>query len=177
MKTELEINEPQRLSGDSRATSLSVLMVYDNIRAGQRAKELCDRLRQQLAPEAELHLRVWSLSALQLPTFAQAAASQAEHAAVLIVAVHGDNALSRPLQNCLQPCARGIRSADGTLVAQLHGVLKMSEALCPAYACLRNIARHVRVSFFSEVVELADVELDRNFEVCGTRPALWSRIR
>src|SRR5262249_26980373 len=162
MKTELEIKEPPRLSGDSRATSLNVLIVYDHVRAGQRAKELCDRLRQHLAPEPELHVRVWSLSALQLPTFAQAAASQAEHAAVLIVAVNGDNALSGPVQDCLHRCARGIHSAGGMLVAQLHGVLKMNQELCPAYACLRKIAHQVRISFFSEVVELAEVELDRS---------------
>jgi hypothetical protein len=160
MNTELGINGKGRIHCDSHATSLNALIVYDEVRAGKRAKELCDRLRKQLAPESGLNLRVWSLSALQLPTFAQTAARQAEGASVLIVAVHGNSALSRSVQSCLHTCAHGIHSADGALVAQLHGVLEKKEELCRAYACLRQIAHHVGVRFFSEVVELPEAERD-----------------
>jgi len=139
---------------------MEVLIVYDSVRSGKRAKELCDRLAQQLAPDSELNFSVWSLSALQLPTLAQAVASEAEHAALLIVAVHGDKTLPQPVRNCLYWCAREIHAADGALVAQLHGILKMNEEICPAYGCLREIAHHVGVRFFSEVVELPEAELD-----------------
>jgi len=149
---------------DTQTSSLDVLIVYDSVRSGKRAKELCDRLGQQIAPDRKLNFSVWSLSALQLPTLAQAAASEAEHAALLIVAVNGDKTLPRPVKSCLHWCARGIHRSDGALVAQLHGILKMYEDLCPAYGCLRQIARHTGVRFFSEVVELPEVELDYSFK-------------
>jgi hypothetical protein len=44
-------------------------------------------------------------------------------------------------------------------VAQLHGILKMKEECCAAYGCLRQIANHTGVRFYSEVVELPDEEL------------------
>src|SRR6267143_2247508 len=159
-------------NGETHASSLDVLIVYDSVRSGKRAKELCDRLGQQLAPDCKLNFSVWSLSALQLPTLAQAAASAAEHAALLIVAVNGDKTLPRPVKSCLHWCARGIRAADGALVAQLHGILKMNEELCPAYACLREIAHHAGVRFFSEVVELSDGELGYSLEAIhkGAQP-------
>src|SRR6267154_597231 len=144
---------------------MEVLIVYDNIRSGKRAKELCDRLAQQLAPDSELNFSVWSLTALQLlPTMAQADARAAEHAALLIVAVNGDKTLPRLVKSFLHRCARSIHAADGALVAQLHGILKMNEELSPVYGCLRQIAHHAGVRFFSEVVKLPEGELDYSLE-------------
>src|SRR2546422_2785452 len=143
------------MSIETHTSSADALIVYDSVRSGKRAKELCDRLGQQLAPDCKLNLSVWSLSALQLlPTMARAAASEAERAALLIVALDGDRTLPRSVKSCLHRCARGIRAVDGALVAQLHGILKMNEELCPAYDCLRQIAHHAGVHFFSEVIEV-----------------------
>src|SRR6266481_6524694 len=137
------------MSIETHPNSSDVLIVYDSVRSGKRAKELYDRFGQQLSPDCELNLSVWSLSALQLPTLAQAAASAAEHAALIIVAVNGDKTLPRPAKSCLHRCARAIHAADGALVAQLHGILKINEELSPAYGCLRQIAHHAGVQFFS----------------------------
>ena len=158
------------MSIETHTNSLEVLIVYHSVRSGKRAKELCDRLGKQLAPDCKLNLSVWSLSSLQLlPATARAAASAAEHAGLLIVAVNGDKTLPRSVQSCLHRCAHGIRAADGALVAQLHGILKMNEELCPAYGCLREIAHHAGVRFFSEVVELPDNELDSSLEAIHER--------
>src|SRR6266436_3542726 len=158
------------MSIETHTSSLDVLIVYDTVRSGKRAKDLCDRLGQQLAPDCKLNLKVWSLSALQLlPTMAQAAASEAEHAALLIVAVNGDKTLPQLVKNCLHSCARRIRAADGALVAQLHGIVKMNEEFCPAYDCLRQIAHHAGVQFFSEVIELREDELDYSLEAIHER--------
>src|SRR5437016_5812473 len=143
---------------------MEVLIVYDSVRSGKRAKELCDRLKQQLAPNCKLNLSVWSVFAQQLPTLAQAAAREAERAALLIVAVNGDKRLPQFLKNCLRWCAREIRLTNGALVAQLHGILKMNKELCPAYGCLSQIAHDVGVRFFSEVVQLLEGELDYSLE-------------
>ena len=158
------------MNSETHTNSLDVLIVYDSLRSGKRAKELCDRLGQQAGPDSKLNLSVWRLTALELlPPLARAAASEAEHAALLIVAVNGDKTLPRPVKSCLHRCARGIRAADGALVAQLHGILKMNEELCPAYGCLREIAHHAGVRFFSEVVELPDNELDSSLEAIHER--------
>jgi len=149
------------------------LIFYDSVRSGKRAKELCDRLGQH----CELNLSVWSLSALRLPALARAAAHEAERAILLIVAVNGDETLPRHVKTCLHRCARAIHAADGALVAQFHSILKMNEELCPAYGCLKQIAHHAGVRFFSEVVELPEDELDcfsgriaARVGTSGTRP-------
>src|SRR5882762_8063394 len=149
------------MSIETHTSSPDALIVYDSVRSGKRAKELCDRLGQQLAPDCKLNLSLWSLSSLQLlPATARAAASAAEHATLLIVAVNGDKTLPQPVKSILHRCARAIHAADGALVAHLHGILKMNEELCPAYACLRQIAHYAGVRFSSEVVQLPEDELD-----------------
>src|SRR5258705_535856 len=120
------------MSTETQTHNLDVIIVYDSVRSAKRAKELCDRLGKQLAPDSKPNLSVWSLSALQfLPTTARAAASKAEHAALLIVAVHGDKTLPRLVKSFLHRCAHAIHAADGALVAQLHGILKTNGELCP----------------------------------------------
>ena len=133
-----------------------VLIVYDSVRSGKRAKELCDRLGQHY----ELNLSVWSLSALRLPALARAAAHEAARAILLIAAVNSDETFPRHVKTFLHRCARAIHAADGALVAQFHSILKMNQELCPAYGCLKQIAHCTGVRFFSEVVELPEEELD-----------------
>ena len=158
---------------ETHTSSLDVLIVYDSVRSGKRAKELCDRLGQQLAPDCKLNFSVWSLSSLQLlPATARAAASAAEDAGLLIVAIHGEKTLPQPVKSFLHRCARAIHAADGALVAQLHGILKMNEEICPAYGCLREIAYHAGVRFFSEVVELPEGERARLTEHIPTEATL-----
>src|SRR6267143_4226802 len=94
---------------ETHTSGLGVLIVYDSVRYGKRAKELCDRLGQH----GELNLSVWSLSALRLPALARAAAHEAERATLLIVAVNGDKMLPRSVKRCLHWCARGIHTSDG----------------------------------------------------------------
>ena len=144
------------MNSETQTNSSDVLIVYDSVRSGKRAKELFDRLGQH----CELSLSVWSLSALRLPALARAAAHEAGRAILLIVAVDGDEMLPRHVKTCLHKCARAIHAADGALLAQFHSILKMNEELCLAYRCLKQIARHASVQFFSEVVELREDELD-----------------
>src|SRR5437867_13121571 len=116
MTRDFSVNPPTKrkssMNIETHTSGSDVLIVYDSVRSGKRAKEFCDRLGQHLAPDSKPNLSVWSLSALQLlPTMARAAASAAEHAALLIVAVNGDKTLPRPVKSCLHTCARGIRAA------------------------------------------------------------------
>lgn len=159
-------NENSKVSIETHTSNSDVLIVYDSVRSGIRAKDLCDRLGQH----CELNHSVWSLSALRLPALARAAAHEAERAILVIVAVNGDETLPRHVKTCLHRCARAIHAADGALVAQFHSILKMNEELCPAYGCLKQIAHHAGVRFFSEVVELPEDELDcSSGRICARR--------
>jgi hypothetical protein len=170
MQTEIE-NIPNQPSG-----SLNVLVAYDGLRAGIQAKELCDRLTRKLGPANELHLGFWSLSALQLPQLAQSAAEEASETDLLIVAVDGDEVLPRPFKSWVSQCLRKIRAHGGTLVVQLHGIVKMTHELSPAYECLKHLADDARVGFFAEVLEPAGDKLDESLESIHRRAHMRSSV-
>jgi len=141
------------------AAGLHVLVVYDNLASGIKAKGLCDRLAQPFKPALPWALSFWSLSALALPLLAREAADEAAQTDLLIVVVDGDLALPPALKSWLSRSARGLRTRAGALVAQLHGILKMDQEASPAYACLKHIAEDSAVDFFAEVVAPADDKL------------------
>ena len=113
------------MNSETQTSSSDVLIVYDSVRSGKRAKELCDRIGQQLAPDYKLNLSIWRLSALELlPPLARAAAREAERATLLIVAVDGDKTLPRTVKSCLHwRRALGASSPTEYRTGQLFPVL------------------------------------------------------
>ena len=64
-----------------------MVIIYDKVVVGKRAKELCDRLQSRLGPEYELNLSVWNMARLQNPALARLAAEAATHVDLLVVAI------------------------------------------------------------------------------------------
>ena len=46
------------MNSETHSSGLDVLIVYESVRSGKRAKELCHRLGQQLAPDWKLNFSV-----------------------------------------------------------------------------------------------------------------------
>jgi hypothetical protein len=154
------------------ATRLNVLVAYDNLRAGIKAKNLCDRLAQRLLPSPELRIGFWSLAALELPGLTRAMLDEAADADLLIMAVNGDQSLPTPVRRSVARCLRRVRANGGALVAQLYGILRMDEELSPAHACLKGLARAMGVDFFSEVVDPREDDFERRLQAIQERADL-----
>jgi hypothetical protein len=169
MKNEMQKTVPS-------AASLNVLVVYDQLYSGIKAKDFCDRLTQQLEPARELRLSFWSLSALHLPPLAQAAEQEASETFLLLLAVNGEEMPSPSVKSWISRCLRGMRVNGGALVAQLHGILRMNLELSPAYKCLKHIADGTGMDFFSQVIEPASEALDNSIKSIHTRAHLRSPV-
>lgn len=150
--------------GDTSVTSVKVLLVFDSVLAGKQAKELCDQLGKRLGPEFELHVGLWSTTVLKDSDLAQAAVTEATSAALIIIAVNGDQPLAAPVRSCLHKCASRLHAHGGALVIQLHGILKMDEEVASAYCFLKHLAEQTGVGFFSKVVTLPVGEADYSIE-------------
>jgi hypothetical protein len=168
-------NELQNILNPSLA-SMKVLVAYDKLGCGIRAKDLCDRLTQHLAPTCKLQLSFWSLSALQLPLLARAAEDEATQTELLIIAVNGDEALPPSIKSWISRCTRRLRSHAGALAVQLHGILRMNQELSPTYKCLKHIADDAGVHIFSEVVELAGEKVDNSIKSIHKRAHMRSPV-
>jgi hypothetical protein len=130
-----------------------MVILYDSLPAGQRAKELCDRLATQLKTECDLRFHCWNFSVLSDAVAARVVSLQAMSAPCLIVAFNAKDDLARPVAEFLRQSARALRAAGTALVAQLHGIPGGKEEPLPALRCLQGIAATAGIPFFSEVIK------------------------
>lgn len=160
---------------------MNVLVIYDRLYSGIKAKALCDRITQQLPLACELRPTFWSLTALQSSQLAQAAEEEAIRTNLLLVAINGDEAQPSCVKSWTSRSLRGMRANGGALVTQLHGLLRMNLELSTAYERLKHIADGRGVDFFSEVVEPAGETLDHSLESiherAHTRSSMLDAIR
>jgi hypothetical protein len=166
----------QQINGNQSATCPNVLILYDSVASGKRAKELCDRLGKELDREDEPTFSLWNLASLQVAPLAQVALADAAGVALLIVAVNGDDALPPSVKSWISRWGRVARTTGGALVAQLHGIVRMNEELSPAYACLKHIANDEGLDFYSEVVEPSAEESDYSLEAIHERAQMRTSL-
>jgi hypothetical protein len=163
-------------SMNALAASLNVMVAYDNVCSGIKAKYLCDRLTQRLPPRFELKLSLWSHSTLQIPQLARAAEDEATQTDLLIVAVSDDKALQPMVKSWISRCARKLRPHAGALALQLNGILKMNHELSPAFECLKHISDDSGVDLFSEAIDQTSETLDSSIECIHKRAHMRSPI-
>jgi len=156
------------------AASLNVVVAYDDVCSGIEAKDLCDRLGQQLESSIELKLDFWSFASLQFAELAPMAAEEAIQAHLLIISVHGKRDLDPTVKTWLNHWSRRTQPRGRAIVAQFRGILKMDRELSPAYGFLKHTAECGGVEFFSEVVATSGESLSQTMQAThgsAQRPA------
>lgn len=162
------------------AVEVGVLVVYDNVRAGKCAKELCDRLQKYLGSECELNIHVENLAALRIPDPAQTAAETSTRPGLLILAVNGNESLPSVARNWISQYAGKTHVAGCAIIALFHGIIRMGLVFAPAYDDLKRIAGKAGADFFSGVLELTDSDfadcMNEIHERARMRPAVSDEI-
>ena len=133
--------------------SRDLVILYDTLHAGKRAKEMCDRVAAQLESDCLLRFHCWNFTLLSDPVSARVVATQVMSAPCLIVACNGNDELAQPVKAFLKRSARVLRTAGSALVAQLHGIPGGKKEQLPAHRCLNEIAATAGIPFFSERIE------------------------
>jgi hypothetical protein len=146
---------------------VEVLVIYDNVEAGKKAKGLFDRLQRFLGSEYNLFLRLWNMAALQAPSLAQVALQTVEWPGVLVIAVDGNKPLPQFFKRWLGQCARRPHPAVGAIAVHIYGVPQAKHALSHPCMDLRQIAREAGMAFLSEGTQLADDALNHIHDEAG----------
>lgn len=133
--------------------ALDMVILYDSLHAGQRAKELCSRVAGRLGDAYDMKFHCWNFSMLSNPVAARFVTIQVMSAPCLIVACNGNDDLARPVETFLTQSTRAMRASGTALVAQLHGIPGGKEEQLPAHRSLKQIAASAGIPFFSEVIK------------------------
>lgn len=130
------------------APSFNVVIAYDDLESGKRAKRTCDFLASQLGRDAQCSTQMWKFEILDLPHLGQIAAEDAQAADVIIVACRGTEALPGQVKEWIDSWAARQPQALA-LIALFDPTVGEPEAMGRIRDYLASVARRRSMGFFS----------------------------
>lgn len=128
---------------------LHVVAFYEDLRAGELAKEIFDRIRSRVPRDTNTTPRLWRFDLLQNAHLEDLAAVDVADAVVIVVAARGTRPLPNSLLNCIAEGLLHKHIARVGLVAILDGADEIANQALPAYRQLQALCRNAKLRFFS----------------------------
>lgn len=131
--------------------ALRVAVLYEDQRAGQRAKELCDRLAVRLHYAVRFYHHLWRFDLLAQPGWSDKAAEHVTEADVVIIAGHTASTLPPFLSDYLERWLPRKNSQTSALVALFDARDSTPADPAPLREYLRALAALAGMDFFIRV--------------------------
>lgn len=122
--------------------ALNVMLIYEDLAAGRRAKELLDRLRHRLGPEAEMEIHLCRFDLLQVPQFREEAMEHGLGADILILSARHGVEVPSHVQDWLETCRNAGASRSAALVMLLDEPRPVASAGAARSAPVRLSVTH-----------------------------------
>jgi hypothetical protein len=154
----------QPSSADSISPALSssgvkVLMMYEDLAAGNRAMRVFDSLMQHCGKEISFHTDMWKFDTLRCASISELAAQDARNADIIIISAHGSEELPEELKSWFGHWTNPRSVHPTALVALLDHAAGFLPEFDPAQKYLEQIARQAGMDFVSMFIEQDDNEL------------------
>jgi hypothetical protein len=128
------------------AEACKAVVFFEDARAQDRARDLCDRLTSQLGNEPELAFHGCTFSQLADPDFAHQAAEAAARADILLFSTHGDD-LPPPVCHWLERYCEARTEREGALALLFVEPISPSASIGNLMARLQGAARKLHMDF------------------------------
>jgi hypothetical protein len=130
------------------AGEFSVVLVYEDLETGKRARKVYDFLAGNLGEDCQCRLQMWKFDVLAIPKLRDIATRDAAEADLLIVSMRGSHALAEPVTVWIESwLAVGTRAM--ALVAMVDASPEESSASEETCAYLGRVARRANMEFFA----------------------------
>jgi hypothetical protein len=132
-------------------------VVYEDLKAGQRAIKMCNHLNGQ-GLDGNFRLSLWNFAIFRLPELRELAASDAAEAALILISTHGKQQLPAHVKAWFGLWLSQRFSREGTLVALLDES-ESGDAQTPQIsAYLEDVARGSGMDFFCHRLGSSDTD-------------------
>ena len=128
---------------------LHVVAFYEDLKAGEQAKELIDHIHSRVPRDTHTTPGLWRFDVLQNDRLMESAAADATEAAVIIVAAQGRRPLPMRVLACIEDAVSQKPPDRVGLVAILDGIDQIANETLPVYRQLQAICSRVKIRFFS----------------------------
>jgi hypothetical protein len=137
----------------SPPTPFNVVIMYEDLGSGKRAKKGFDYVAEELGNDLEFRHSMWRLDVLQDPKLNALAAPALAEADLLIISLRGKGQLPAKIRALIDE-RLAQTSHDCALVALFEGAGSATRS--SVYACLATLARQHGLDFFEQA--LSDAE-------------------
>jgi hypothetical protein len=134
----------------------SAVLIYEGLAAGKRAKQFYERLTAKFDGDYRFTEEAWSFKVLGLAPIANAAASAAAAADIVIFSVSGTNQLPPKVEEWIETWVRLINEGNPALVALFDSPVANRAVTIRAY--LRRVTEGRRIDFFPHSTFLARID-------------------
>jgi hypothetical protein len=135
-------------------SKVKVVIVYEDVQTGRRAKLFCDKLICELKNECVFSLQLWSFQVLAIREIREPAADSITQADFVILSLHGKARLPGRIRLWIEAWSRQIFDGRPALIALVDKSVPRDgqEALTLAY--LKGVAKTNRLAFFGYALPL-----------------------
>jgi hypothetical protein len=126
-----------------------VVIIYEDSRAGMRAKHCYDSIIQELEDECDCSLELWNFQVLALPEIGNAAARAAAMADFLILSMNGRSPLCVQTRDWIIKWSELIADCKPLLIALLDRLATSRVAAASTLEYLRNVTARQNISFYA----------------------------
>jgi hypothetical protein len=127
----------------------TVVVIYEDAVARERAMAACDCLMQQLWSEVEFDFHWWRADFLEHAVMAHTAAQQAAAANFLIFCSSAENEFSPALKTWFESWIEDRHGRDGALLNLTNPNLTETGSARPMEAFLRGVAHRATLDYFA----------------------------
>jgi hypothetical protein len=122
------------------------VLIYQDLAAGKRANEFCDKLARRLEDDCGISQQMWNFNVLAVPEIRNIAASAAAAADIVVLSISSATALPAKVKEWIEMWLWLVDLTRPALVALFGSPSGTNEAVV---AYLRNAARRKGIDFFS----------------------------
>ena len=143
--SEAQIEWPLDLDDKSK---FKVVVIYEDVPAGRRAKNFYDKLVHELEDECAFSLQLWSFQVLAIPELRESAVESAVQADFVILSLHGKAGLPVDIREWIETWSKLIIGKGPPLIALVDKSTTRGGTNASALAYLKSVAKRTEVDFF-----------------------------
>jgi hypothetical protein len=130
----------------------NVVILYEDVPAGRRAKRLYDKLNHELEDECDFNLKLWNFQVLGIPEFGESAMEAAAQADLVILSLHGKAGLPAEIKQWIETWTGQIIDRTPALVAVVDKPSARAGTAASTLAYLSSVANRTGIDFFAHTV-------------------------
>lgn len=130
-------------------TTFNVVVAYDDVAMGVRAKHVLDFVTQTLGPDCHPVVNIWKFNMLNLPELADSAVLKAIVAHMIILALCEDNGIPPTTKTWIETWLPRRASATGALILLLNPAVLPATNISPTHGYFLDVGQRGKLDVFA----------------------------